>query len=384
MIAGFDNRISVTHILEATIGGTRRHLFQLADHIDRARFKLSFILSPTRFPLSVEKDALALREMGFEVYNVNMEREISPIRDLRSWWSLYRLLCLIGPQIVHTHASKAGILGRSAARAAGVQYCFHTPHLWAFDWEKNPALRNFYIAIERVTAAITDEIVTVSLHQAKEANRLSVAPKAKTIPIRNTVEHRPIEPDVQPDRPFTIGTCGRLARQKGHSFLLEAYATFAASCPNSRLLICGDGPLLSELRTRTDILGLGDNVKFLGHVADVFSFLSNIDLFVLPSHWEGLPYTLLEAMSVGKPVIASDVNGIDEVLFDGWNGWLVPAGNSTQLAAAIQHAFDNPVQRRECGANARESLADYEVSDFVKILEWRYLSAVRKRPIFHG
>lgn len=377
-------RIKVMHILEASIGGTRRHILTIADNLDTRLFDLYFVLSPTRDPDITNKDTKELNERGFHAYQVNMVREISFLSDLRSFFQLVAVIKEVKPDIIHTHASKAGVLGRLAARAAGVKHCVHTPHLWAFDWEDNALIRCFYASIENTAACITDEVIAVSKSQCREALDWHVADKRKLIALPNAVELKAERTLSQNKSRFVIGSSGRLVRQKGFDILLDAFAEICIVVKDCELRIAGDGKLRTELERQAHALGIADRVNFLGHVPDIDNFLAELDVFAMASRWEGMPYSLLEAMAIGLPVIATKVNGVGEILYNGFNGLLVPSENSSAFAKALQIAYESTDERAKWGHKARLIVQDHNAESFARALEWRYLRVLEDNPIFHA
>jgi glycosyltransferase involved in cell wall biosynthesis len=153
-------------------------------------------------------------------------------------------------------------------------------------------------------------------------------------------------------------TVGRLVTQKGHSFLLDAIPEVVAAFPAARFVFVGDGPLRPELEDRVAALRIQDLVRFLGIRDDIPLLLSTADGFILPSLWEGLPIALLEAMSAGLPVIATDVEGVDEVIQNGENGLLVPPADPTALAAAILHMLSDPNLCNQFALDGQELIAE--------------------------
>ncbi|MFA4986782.1 MAG: glycosyltransferase family 4 protein [Candidatus Brocadiia bacterium] len=376
-------RIKVLVVLEATLGGTRKHVLSIAEHIDRRRFEVAFALSPTRDPASVSADAAMLRARGFTVFEVAMTREPHPISDIKALLGLYGIICGWRPDILHSHASKAGILGRVAACAAGVRVSIHTPHLWAFNWEKRPIRRHLYAFAERMVASITDEILPVSRSQMREALDFGIAPRNRMQVLPNAVDALPVSPSPAADtRPFTLGTAARLTRQKGLDTLLCSFAKALKTSPGMSLAIAGSGEDETSLRKLASSLGITGQVTFAGEVAQVSDFLRGLDLYVQPSRWEGLPYAIMEAMAAGVPVVAADVNGVREVVLNGVTGMLVPPENPEALASAILDAHDNKARFAAMAAHARELVGKRSAAEFVHELEWRYLVLHKREAPF--
>ncbi|MDD2523056.1 MAG: glycosyltransferase family 4 protein [Anaerolineaceae bacterium] len=165
---------------------------------------------------------------------------------------------------------------------------------------------------------------------------------------------------------FTIGTVGRLAEQKGYTYLLAAIPSILEHHPQTRLIFLGDGELRSQLEAQTRQLGLQTHVEFAGQVDDVLARLPLFDLFVSSSLWEGLPTVIMEAMAVGLPVIATDIPGTREMISDTINGRLVPPGDPVALADAITGMIENPQMRQDFGKAGKKSVKKFSIEEIAK------------------
>jgi len=255
-------------------------------------------------------------------------------RQLMETLTLIRKLDI---HVIHSHGYRSDILGFLASRLTRVPIV-STIHGWT------PVTRgvSLYEGIDRLFLKHFDHVICVSrplydnMKDSIHTNKLTMLPNAVTINHMNS--------DSSKDRDHvgrTILFAGRLSKEKGVDVLLNAYAQYYAEGGNARLLISGDGPLRAEYEQLVSTLRLDNQVTFLGHRNDVFSFYSQADIFVLPSRTEGLPMALLEAMSLGIPVVASNVGGIPDVVSDGLSGKLVPPEMPEALAAAFHHLLDN-------------------------------------------
>ena len=375
------NRAKVLHILEAVMGGTRRHILQIADCIDRSKFDLSFVLSHSRNYEVAEETARQLRNNGFTVFFVEMRREIKPLPDATALLSLVRIMRRTKPSIVHTHSSKAGILGRIAANLSGVECCFHTPHLWSFAWENRFLKRNFFRIAEAFAASLTYEVLPVSKGQAREAVSAMVVHPARMYTIPNAV-YPPPEDIVRkktPEERQVIGAVGRLVEQKGYDILLRALKDLKDNGNELLLRIAGSGSEEQNLRNVAKNLGLNESVEFCGNIEEIYQFLAGLDVFVMPSLWEGLPYALLEAMSVPLPIVATDISGVNEMILNGWSGWLVPTESPDILADTVAEVITNPVEASRRAANAKKLVSEHTPQDYANRLEWRYSLALEDR-----
>ena len=171
---------------------------------------------------------------------------------------------------------------------------------------------------------------------------------------------------------FAIGSVTRLHESKGNSYLIDAAARVVRERPAARFFLVGEGPLLGDLQAQASALGLGDRFVFAGFRRDIARTLSAFDLVVFPSLWEGTPLTVFETLAMGKPVVATDADGLLDVLTDGGDAIIVPKRNAGALAAAIVQAMDDPAARRRLGDAARATGRQYDIALFVRKMERLY------------
>jgi glycosyltransferase involved in cell wall biosynthesis len=355
--------VKVLEVLEATVGGTRRHLVDIVAHLDPARIQVSAACSTRRDPAFLD-DLARMTAKGIQVHIIPMRRAISPVGDLLALFRLFRLMRRGRFDVVHTHSSKAGFVGRLAARLAGVRRIIHTPHTFPFEMDVSLSARFAYRQLERLAACFTDCIVCVCPSQRALAE--SLIDPARVVVIENGIGDPPPANAAEQERQrrhlgieaesLVIGVVGRFTRQKGHAHFIEAARDVATRYPGVRFLLVGDGELRQTLEQKIATAGLGDRFIVVGAREDVPELLPVFDLVVLPSLWEGLPYVLLEAMAAGKPVIASCVGGMPDVIQDGINGMLVPPRDSAVLAAAMLKLLVNKELRSKMGHSASEAL----------------------------
>ena len=372
--------IKVLEVLEATVGGTRRHLLDVVTHLDPARFQVSVVCSVRRDPSFLDDIAL-MRAKGIRVDIIPMRRALRPLSDLIALLRLVRLMRDGGFDVVHTHSSKAGFLGRLAAKSAGVPCVVHTPHTFPFEMDVSPVARWCYVRLERVAAQFTDRMVCVCPHQRSVAQSLVGA--ARVAVIENGIgeplvvdepgrRRRRQELGLGDDCPV-VGVVGRFAQQKGHTYFIDAARRVSERLPCVRFLLVGDGELREAIERQIARVGLKDRFIIVGAREDGTDLLPAFDLVVLPSLWEGLPYALLEAMAAGKPVIASRVGGMQDVIQDGVNGWLVPPRDPVALAEAMVKVLENPVLGSKIGDHARETVATrYRIGEMIERLSAVY------------
>lgn len=359
--------IRVTHLLEATVGGTARHLVEIGCGLASLGFSVEAVVSLRRAAECAEDfapKAKRLMEAGVTLHEIPMTRGIAPCADALSLWKLYRHLRHTQPDLVHTHSSKAGFLGRLAARWARVPVVLYSPHAFAFQMRSAHARRALYRHLERLAGRWTDCLVAVSQAEADLAATARILPRERIVVIENGVDLKEIpspeegvalrqELGIARDAPVILFV-GRLVEQKAPEVFVRAALRLLERFPGAVFLLAGEGPLQPMLHQMIDRAGKARSVRLLGYRADTPRLYAAAHLFVLPSRWEGLPYALLEAMAAGLPVVASEIPCLAEVVRPGEDGLLVPPDNPDALAEAMASLLQEPEKARALGASARE------------------------------
>ena len=300
-------------------------------------------------------------------------RSPSPFHDLRALLGLYRVIRRGAFDLVHTHTSKAGVLGRAAARLARVRRIVHTPHGHYFHGGyAGPAMIGLFVHLERWAATFTDRIVALTDQEARDHLRLGIGTPGQFVTIPSGVDLEPYEKPGEPAATVRaalglpphaglIGSVGRLEPVKGHRYLVDAFAHLAPRFPDLYLALIGDGELAPALRDLVGRAGLADRVRFLGWRDDTPALLHALDLFVFPSLNEGMGRALVEAMAAGCPVVASRAGGIPEVLADGEAGLLVESGDALALARGIETLLLAPALRARLAEAGRQRAQRYSL-----------------------
>ena len=308
-----------------------------------------------------------IRAEGFRIVALPLARSLSPIAQARAFLALYRLFRREKPDLVHAHMPISGFLARLAARAAGVPRVAYTCHGFLFNQPAPWPRRAASLAMEWLAGRLTDVLLTVSTEEAADARRLRI--HRRPIPVGNGRDPAIFHPDAAardairgwlgtaPGR-VVITALSRLVRHKGYPELLAAMGDVDAD-----LWIVGErlpsdhGP---DMQPYFGASGLGNRLKLLGYRTDVAAILAASDVFVLPSHFEGLPMSVIEAMLTGLPVVATDIRGPREQVADGVTGLLVPPARVAPLTAALQRLVDDPALRASMGrAGLARALAVY-------------------------
>jgi glycosyltransferase involved in cell wall biosynthesis len=316
------------------LGGGQRTVLLLARNLDRRKFEVSVASAPAG-PLVEE-----LRKAGVRHHPLKLEKTLS----FRILSDIRRVLEENAVEILHTHGGVAGLYGRLVARKSRVKVV-HTLHGLHYLHYRNPILRQAYIDLEKRLGRSTDALVFVCRADWEKGKRLRLAPESKMHVIRNGVDLGLLKPvaeakklkiglGLQAAGPL-VGTVARLHRQKGLTFLVQAASQIRSSFPGVKIVVVGGGPLRRELEQEAVRRGVGDVLLFLGERPNVPDLLNLFDVFVLPSLWEGLPYVLVEAAYLRKPIAATAVDGNPEVIEDGKTGLLIPPADASALAASV-------------------------------------------------
>jgi len=358
------------------IGGAEKLMPRFLAHLDRNRFTPAVAcLYGGDGPIADE-----IRGLGIPVIDLGMTAKWR----LDAFWRLYRLLRRERPTILHTWMFHANVPGRVLGRLAGVPIII----TWRHSINIGGALREF---INRWTAQLDDRIVaTCELVRQVEIERARVS-SDKVITIYNGIDvqgysasplaaARVRQTFNVPADALLMGTVGRLHRAKGLADLLAALAQVRERIPTVRLLLVGDGELRGELEAQTQSLGLSSVVTFAGIRADVPEILAALDIFVLPSLWEGMPLVLLEAMAASLPVVVTAVGGTPEVVVDGVTGLLVPPRDPAALAQAIIRLLRDPDLRRRMGRAGRRQIEQhFAIGETVRQVEALYEALLREK-----
>ncbi len=297
----------------------------------------------------------------------HLVKEIDPLRDRAALATLTREMRGAGIDMLHTHSSKAGILGRRAGRAAGIPRIVHTVHGWGFSSRTPWPARTVFIAAERAAAGWADSLIAVSRAVRDEGLRhgigrpdlyrvilpgIDLAPFADSETMRRSGAALRARVGIPADA-FVAGSVGRLSPQKNPQMILDA----ARRLPEIHWLWIGDGPLREGMEKRIDREGLSARVHLLGLRADPAACLGALDLFVLPSLWEGTPLTILEAAAAGLPIAAADVGGVSEILPPLPAGRRFDPGDLNGFVESVRAVRSNPFPAKAAALEHRPRVA---------------------------
>jgi len=339
--------MSVLQLIDdASLGGGQMHVLLLCKYLHRENIEVAIATEATGWLVD------QAQILDIATYAIAISNKIT----WQSFQNIYQLLKSQKFDVIHTHGGTAGFWGRLVAASLQnkpkIIHTYHGLHYLNTAQTKSPQQKiktAIFQKIDQLLLQITDQIICVCRSDYEKAIAAKVASPSKTSIVYNGIEidrfSHPLNKetarkkfDIAPTD-FIFGNVGRLHEQKGHKYLLQAFANVA---DRSRLVIIGDGDLKDELIQLADNLQISDRVLFLGARSDVHEFLSAIDVFVMPSLWEGQPIALLEALAIGKPCIATSVDGIPEVITNGVNGYLVKPKDIAGLTQSMSEVIDNP------------------------------------------
>jgi glycosyltransferase involved in cell wall biosynthesis len=353
-------KVKVLHIVgDSKYGGGALVIQRLAEMAKTQGWEVDILTTDPKF-----QEVLRDIEVGVVDLDV-IWRDIRPWKDFCGMLRLYRFLKDSDYTLIHTHTSKAGLVGRLASWLARRRVIIHTVHGFAFHENSSQRQLQFYSFLERLAAHWCTHVVTVSEFHRDWAIRLHIADRDKITAIPNGIPADRIVSEVSPEAvKVSLGlsadevmvlAAGRLAEQKGLEYLLKAVALLKTEITSPfRIVLAGEGPLKTDLEGLSQRLGIQDNVLFLGFRDDIDNLVSACDVIAMPSLWEGLSISLLEGMAAGKPVITTTIGSNREVTRNGEGAVLVPTKDENALASALKEMIDDPSQARQVAAKAKE------------------------------
>ncbi|HET6425843.1 MAG TPA: glycosyltransferase family 4 protein [Planctomycetaceae bacterium] len=361
----------VAHIItRLIIGGAQENtLLTVEDQVRDYGDRVALITGPGLGPEGSLEDRAQCS--GAEMHVLpQFRRNIHPWRDWSSYRELVTLLRRLKPDIVHTHASKAGILGRWAAAKAGIP-AVHTIHGASFHYGQSPAASWLYRQLERNAAQSTAMFISVADAMTQQYLAAGIGAPERFVTISSGFDVEPFlipprdprevrrELGLQPEH-IVVGKIARLFHLKGHEFVVAAAKEVVAKIPNVRFLLVGDGILRPQYEQEIAAAGLSEHFVFAGLVPPtrIPELIHAMDIVVHTSLWEGLARVLPQGLIAGKPVVSYDVDGAREVVIPGVTGYLLPPQSIEPLAAALIELANNAGLRQRLGRAGRERFTD--------------------------
>ncbi len=378
-------KITIAHIItKLELGGAQQNTLYTLKHLNPEKFET--ILISGKGGILDQEEFSSLTNRLFFIGE--LVRKINPIFDFIALIKIWHLLKKEKIDLVHTHSSKAGILGRWAAKLAGVPYIVHTYHGFGFnDYQKWP-VRWLFIGIERITAYISTKLVVVSGENTKKALANKIGEKNQYVVIHSGIKIKEVSfnPIIKKEKrrefgfsdgDFVVGMIACFKPQKDPISFVLLVNKVSACLPQAKFLLVGDGLLRPSVEKLIFKLNLQEKIKLLGWRRDIPLLLQTFDIMILTSLWEGLPRVFLEAMVLGIPVIATEVDGAKEVIKNGINGFLVPPKDMVSMAEKVIYLFKNKGKRKQMGICAKEMISSsFDIDQMVKEIEELYKQLV--------
>jgi len=339
--------IKILYILEATSGGTQKHVIDIAKSIDKSEFEIDIIYSTSRNKHFIEESSGIFNRL----YGLPIQRSAS-FSDLANILRIRKIIKHNNYDLVHCHSTKAGFVGRLAAFLSRHPNIIYSPHGFMFCDNSILFKRHLYLALEKYLGYITKKLIAVSGSERELALQHHIVPNKKIITLYNSIDpadyedfnyvNRVPEKLLNNNMEIILGTVGRLYYQKDPITLIKCFKIINNRFPNTKLIIVGDGPLENECIQLIKELNLETKINLAGYQKNSKAYYEIFDIFMLSSHYEGLPYALLEAMMMGIPSIGTDVVGIKDLIVHGETGYLAQEGDYLGLAKAVIDLLENP------------------------------------------
>ncbi len=391
------NKTKVVHIItKLELGGAQQNTLFTVAHLNRNEYDPVLIAGTEG--LLVE-DSKKLEDV--KVYLIpELVREINPLKDVIALIKIRNILRRLKADVqkkkmrddlfsilVHTHSSKAGILGRWAARLAGVKLIVHSVHGFSFHDYQPSLVRAFYIIMERVTSFITARFITVSKANIEKGIATRIFTREKVVLIRSGIDIEEFqnvncskikkrrEMGVDEKKPL-IAMIGCFKRQKDPLEFVKVAKVVSSEISEAQFIMVGDGILRPYIEELIEKLHMKEKIILLGWRRDIHEIMSSIDVLVLTSLWEGLPRIFPQAMASGIPVVATEVDGAPEAINDGINGFLLPPKDVKGIAEKIMYLIKHPEKASEMGAKGRKLVEEFDIWKMVAQQEELYKGLV--------
>lgn len=372
--------LKVVHVVtRLDMGGAQQNTLHTVRCLDPRRFEPLLVCGEGGY-----LDEEVRRDGGVRtIFLDSLVREIAPLHDILALLELRRLFAVERPDVVHTHSSKAGIIARLAAALSGVPVIVHTYHGFGFHDRQDPFVKAVYVVLERLCALLTTQLIFVSRANQEYAvrHRIRGACDGKIIRSGIRSDEYPAEVDavalkmsagIGMHRPVVV-SIGNLKPQKNAGDFIASAAKASQRVPEAHFVFLGDGPQRRPLEAKAFSLGLEGRFHFLGWRRDGARWLAAADIFAMTSLWEGLPRALVEAMKTGLPSVCYATDGVEDILKDGDNGFLVAPGDVDAFAERLVQLLCDKDLRKRLGASASRSIGpEFDIDGMVRSQESLY------------
>lgn len=374
------NKIKIAVIItKLELGGAQKVAISICEKLDKTKFE-PFLICGCGGILDEETNK------KIKVFFVkDLVRQINPLKDIKALFSIYKIIKKEKPLIVHTHSSKAGILGRFAAKLCKVNNIVHTIHGFGFNDTQNFLKKNLYIFLEKICARFSKILIPVSTENIKKGLKYKIAVKEKYryiklgIDIENFKNFKSI-PSLKQElnllsSDILITTIGPFKPQKNLPDFIKIANNISKKHINFKFVIVGDGILRENFEKMIKDFGIEKNIFLLGWRRDISNILNSSDVFVMTSLWEGLPISTIEALSCGLVPIVNDVDGQREIIKDGINGFLIKPHDIKSAEEKILILYNDNKLKDRLSQNARNSIDEtFSINYMIKEHEKLYIS----------
>jgi len=372
-------RAKVFHVItKLELGGAQKVTLMTLERLPREQYQLGLATGPEGLLVDWANQIPDIHR----VWIPSLIREVRPVQDLLAFLGLWRLFRRERPDIVHTHSSKAGILGRWAARLAGVPVIFHTAHGFGFNDFQRPLVRKVYVWLERVTSKITTKLVVVSYANAERGEKSGVFKRGDWVLCRDAISVKEfMQPGPRktqlrawgvPEDKVIVGMVACFKPQKAPVDFVKVAARVLQETDRVHFVMAGDGELRGEIEQAIREAGIESRITLLGWYKDMPEFYRNLDVVVLTSLWEGLPCVFSEAMAGELPIVATNVDGAREAIRDGENGYLHEPHDIEGMARSVLLLAGDGQLRCAMGRRGKSRVLEFDISTSVAALESAY------------
>ncbi len=354
-----DKKLKILQIITlSSWGGAPQVVYDIVKNLDKEKFSVDLACG-------VGKDWEKMENLGVKIIPLkSLKRDISIFSDLMAFFQLFFIIKKGNYDIVHCHTTKAGFVGRIAARLAGVKKIYFTVHGWGFyNEEEYGCVQKLLLFLEKIAAKCSTKIICVSENDRKEGLKRKIAKEDKFLVIRNGIDWK-IKGDRAKAREklgvkqndLVFGTVARLAYQKDPLMLLKAAKGIIKNYPETKFILIGGGPLFKDCKNFIKENKLENSIFLHGQKTpeEARELLFSFDVFVLTSKFEGLPLAIIEAMFAGLPIIATRVGGISELVIDGENGFLVEPSSLEKLTQKMIYFVEHIEEREKMGTKSQK------------------------------
>jgi len=382
-------KINILYVVtQLELGGAQKQLLSLIRQIDRDRYNL--FLFTAQDGLLME-EALSLSDLTLH-RSKYIKRSIDPLKDLLALIEIVRFIKKNKIDVVHTHSSKAGVLGRWAGALARAKIIIHTVHGWSFNDFQNPFVRKLYQRLERISAKFTDKIVVVSNHDRQKGLDSRIGSDRQYFLLRYGIDRAQFgskdssirkELGISEDA-LVVGTIACFKPQKALEDFVQLASLARQVLPQARFLMVGDGVLRQKIERLIAEFNLGPQFILVGWRRDIPRILSAMDVFVLTSLWEGLPIAVLEAMASQVPVVATHTGGISEVIAEGKTGFLVPCHDMPSMLKKVRILLEDASLKSRIICDAKKCVDEkFDTKTLVRAYEDLYQKLTEIKGMTH-